>query len=436
MPMGLHGLSEGGGSVVSALSGSSPPRRPENMVHQTINTKISNAPRASSNNNTMTALLQRLRALLIVSTLYSCSSPTLLPDETADLNAQRARATQRAAPPAAESSARVIQQIKSRWTAVAWSELPGWNNDALHEAWSAWLQSCEKPGPVFAPLCTEVRQLSLGDEQAKRAWMMSRLQPYRVTSVSGEDTGLLTAYHEPVVEASRQRTSSFAVPLYQPPLTLAQRKPWYSRQDIDTLPEAQAALLGREIAYVADAVVALNLQIQGSARLLIVEPNGDKRLVRLAYAGSNDQPYRSVGRWLLDQGLVRDASWPGIRAWMNQNPGRVQELLWTNPRVVFFREQALAPEEQHQGPRGAQGVSLTPGRSIAVDPQSIPYGTPVWLTSRGAMTTLNKLVLAQDTGSAITGAVRADYFTGWSDAAADLAGRLKQPLRLWVLWPR
>ncbi len=306
----------------------------------------------------------------------------------------------------------------------------------MHEAWSAWLQSCEKPGPVFAALCTEVRQLSLGDEQDKRAWMMSRLQPYRLTSLSGEDTGLLTAYHEPVVEASRLRTSAFSVPLYRLPANLAQRKPWFTRQDIDTLPEAQAALRGREIAYVADAVVALNLQIQGSARLLLTEPKGDKRMVRLAYAGSNDQPYRSVGRWLLDQGLVRDASWPGIRAWMNQNPGRVQELVWTNPRVVFFREQALSREEHDVGPRGAQGVSLTPGRSIAVDPQSIPYGTPVWLVSRGPQTQLNRLVLAQDTGSAITGAVRADYFTGWSDAAADLAGRLKQPLRLWVLWPR
>ena len=339
-------------------------------------------------------------------------------------------------PAGLEVSGRVIQQLKSRWTAVAWSELTGWNEDAMHEAWSAWLQSCEKPGPVFAPLCTEVRQLSLGDEQAKRAWMMTRLQPYRVTSLQGEDAGLLTAYHEPVVEASRLRTSAFSVPLFQPPANLAQRKPWFTRQDIDTLPEAQAALRGREIAYVADAAVALNLQIQGSARLRLTEPNGDKRMVRLAYAGSNDQPYRSVGRWLLDQGLVRDASWPGIRAWMNQNPGRVQELLWTNPRVVFFREQALSREEQDVGPRGAQGVSLTPGRSIAVDPQSIPYGTPVWLASRGPQTQLNRLFLAQDTGSAITGAVRADYFTGWSDAAADLAGRLKQPLRLWVRWPR
>jgi len=156
----------------------------------------------------------------------------------------------------------------------------------------------------------------------------------------------------------------------------------------------------------------------------------------LAFAATNDQPYRSVGRWLLDQGLVRDASWPGIKAWLAQNPQRVQELLWSNPRVVFFREEALSELDAAFGPRGAQGVALTPGRSIAVDPLSIPYGTPVWMASQGPQTSLQKLVLAQDTGSAITGAVRADYFAGWGPQAADLAGRLRQPLQLWALWPK
>jgi membrane-bound lytic murein transglycosylase A len=157
---------------------------------------------------------------------------------------------------------------------------------------------------------------------------------------------------------------------------------------------------------------------------------------RLAFAGSNDQPYRSVGGWLLQQGAVRDASWPGIRSWIAQHPDRLQELLWSNPRVVFFREEPLSPLDAAAGPRGAQGVPLTPGRSIAVDKDSIPYGTPVWLASDGPLVQLQRLVLAQDTGSAITGAVRADYFTGWGAAAGDLAGRLKQPLRLWALWPR
>jgi membrane-bound lytic murein transglycosylase A len=143
-----------------------------------------------------------------------------------------------------------------------------------------------------------------------------------------------------------------------------------------------------------------------------------------------------LGRWLIDQGELRDASWPGIRQWIHQNPLRLAELLWQNPRVVFFKEEALSDFDAGFGPRGAQGVPLTPGRSIAVDPGSIPYGTPVWLVSEGSGAPLQRLVLAQDTGSAIVGSNRADYFVGWGDEAGELAGRLKQSLRLWVLWPK
>src|SRR6185295_852857 len=113
------------------------------------------------------------------------------------------------------------------------------------------------------------------------------------------------------------------VAILRPPAALAQRKPWYTRQEIDTLPEARAALRGHEIAYLADPLDALSLQIQGSGKLRITESDGSKRLVRVAFAGSNDQPYRSVGSWLLQQGLLRDASWPGIKAWAQQNPQRV-----------------------------------------------------------------------------------------------------------------
>ena len=327
-------------------------------------------------------------------------------------------------------------QGRSRWQPVRWSELPGFGDDALHEAWNAWLKSCERPGPVFAPLCPEVRQLSIGSAQEQRGWMMRRLQPYRVEPLQGAAEGLLTAYYEPMLEASRQRTASHTVPLYRPPANLAGRKPWYSRQDIDTLPEARAALRGREIAWVADPVEALVLQIQGSGRVRITEPDGSQRVVRLAFAASNEQPYRSVGGWLLQQGAIRDASWPGIKAWAAQNPQRVNEMLWSNPRTVFFREEPLSDFDAAFGPRGAQGVPLTPGRSIAVDKDSIPYGTPVWLVSPGPLLDLRRLVFAQDTGSAIVGAVRADYFTGWGPEAGEVAGKLKQPLALWVLWPR
>lgn len=338
--------------------------------------------------------------------------------------------------PPLSPSAAALQQARSRWTPVSWGDLPGLGDDPLGEAWGAWLRSCERPAPALAPLCADVRRLNQGSDEERRNWMLARLQPYRVESLQNEAVGLLTGYYEPVVEASRQPSARYTVPLYQPPVTLGKRKPWYSRQEIDTLPEAQEALKGREIAWLADPMAALDLQIQGSGRLLVTEPDGSQRMVRLGYAGTNDQPYRSVGRWLLDQREVRDASWPSIRNWVVQNPGRVQQLLWSNPRVTFFREQPLPESEHGIGPRGAQGVPLTAGRSIAVDPGSIPYGTPVWLASSGPQMQLQRLVLAQDTGSAITGAVRADYFVGTGPAASELAGRLKQPLRLWVLWPR
>ena len=329
-----------------------------------------------------------------------------------------------------------ITQGKSRWQPVRWSELPGFGEDPLHEAWNAWLKSCERPGRAFAPLCPEVRRLSIGSPAEQRAWMQQRLQPYRVEPLQGATEGLLTGYYEPMLEASRTPTAAHGVPLYRPPGNLTSRRPWYTRQEIETLPEARAALRGREIAWLADPLDALVLQIQGSGRVRIAEPDGSHRLVRLAFAATNDQPYRSVGSWLLQQGAIRDASWPGIKAWAAQNPQRVNEMLWSNPRTVFFREEPLSELDAGFGPRGAQGVPLTPGRSIAVDKDSIPYGTPVWLASSGPAVNLQRLVLAQDTGGAIVGAVRADYFAGWGPEAGEVAGRLKQPLRLWVLWPK
>ena len=227
------------------------------------------------------------------------------------------------------------------------------------------------------------------------------------------------------------------MPLYKLPAGLASRKPWFSRQEIDTLPEARAALKGREIAWLADPIDALVLQIQGSGRLILMEADGSQRIVRVAFAGSNEQPYRSVNQWLLSQGVTKINPWPdATKAWVAQNPQRLQQLLWSNPRYIFFREETLNDLDTESGPKGAQGVSLTAGRSIAVDPASIPYGTPVWMQSSGPAATLQKLVFAQDTGSAIVGAVRADYFAGTGVQAGEFASRVNQPLRLWVLWPK
>jgi membrane-bound lytic murein transglycosylase A len=366
--------------------------------------------------------------------LAGCSGVPLEPERTAPPLPSTAPSAPPIAPAEALPIGPPIARGNALWVPVPWSDVPGLGSDALDDAWNAWLRSCERPQPVIGALCPEVRRLVLGGADEQRIWMLQRLQPYRVESVQGSVEGLLTGYYEPVIEATRLPTSASAVPLYRPPRGLARGRPWYTRQEIDTSPEARAALRGQEIAYVADPLDALAIQVQGSGKLRVAEPDGRVRLVRLSFAGSNEQPYRSVGSWLLQQGLVRDASWPGIKAWAARNPQRVQEMLWSNPRVVFFREEALADADG--GPRGAQGVALTAGRSIAVDPNAIPYGAPVWLASPGPLVNLQRLVFAQDTGSAITGAVRADYFVGSGPDAGDVAGRLKQPLRLWVLWPK
>jgi membrane-bound lytic murein transglycosylase A len=322
--------------------------------------------------------------------------------------------------------------------AVGWEQLPGWQADRVAEAWPALQRSCERPAPGWAALCAEARQAQPADDAATRAWLMQRLQPYRVESLQGLAEGLMTGYYEPSFEASRIRRVGFSVPLYAPPADLGTRKPYWTRQQLDSVPAAQAALSGREIAWLADPLDALVLQIQGSGRLRIAGADGRAMNVRLAYAATNEQPYASVGRWLIDQGEIKAeaANWPAIKDWARRNPKRVQAMLWSNPRVVFFREEPLP--DPNLGPRGAMGVALTPLRSIAVDPLSVPYGTPVWLDSTEPLSKLplQRLVLAQDTGSAITGAVRADYFWGWGDNAEAQAGRMKQPLRWWALWPK
>lgn len=331
-----------------------------------------------------------------------------------------------------------IVREQARWIPTGWHELPGWDRDAVRAAWPALLGSCQRPAQAWARLCAAVPREPPGSDAQARDWLVKHLQPYRVESPDGNTGGLATGYYEPMIDALRRPAGAFRWALYSPPADLATRRPYWTRQQLDTLPTAQASLRGREIAYVADPLDALILQIQGSGRVRITEPDGRVRTARLAFAGHNYQPYQSVGRWLIEQGELKpgQASWPAIRDWARRNPGRVDALLWANPRYVFFREEPLP--DPALGPRGAMGVPLTPGRSIAVDPRSIPYGTPVWIDTTEPMGNqpLQRLVLAQDTGSAIVGAVRADFFWGWGAEASEQAGRMKQPLRMWALWPR
>ena len=384
----------------------------------------------------------------LAAALVACSStPLVEPSTSTSASATKSEPTRtNAAPPAVAASSpiasRTMLRARSRWVAATWSDLPGWTADRVADVWPALLRSCEHPAPGWPALCGEARREAVGlsgSDTATRRWLESRLQPWRVESTEGEANGLATGYFEPLVEASRNSRPGFRVALHAPPADLATRKPYWTRQQLDTLPAARKSIAGSEIAWVRDPLDLLLLQVQGSGRLVFIDERGTSRtLVRVAFAAHNDQPYKSVGRWLAEQGELRldQVSWPAIRAWARQNPKRVDGLLWSNPRVVFFREEALP--DPTLGPKGAQGVPLTPGRSIAVDAQSVPYGTPVWLDTTEPLSAvpLRRLVVAQDTGTAITGAVRADYFWGWGDEAEAQAGRMKQALRMWVLWPR
>ena len=374
--------------------------------------------------------------MAILGGLAGCSSVSL--DDAAEAPATPSVAASAAAQ--SSPTAPLTLRPTARWVAADWSDLPGWDADKLTELWPALLRSCARPVPGWAQFCFQARSAVTPafDDDAARAWLQQRLRPYRVEALDGAAIGLMTGYFEPLIGATRTSQPGHRVPIYGPPADLASRKPYWTRQQIDSLPAAQAALRDRAVAWVGDPLDALILQIQGSGRLDIEAADGRRDLVRVAFAGHNDQPYKSVGRWLIERGELTpsQASWPGIKRWAHEHPGRLNEMLWANPRTVFFREEALPDPDL--GPTGAAGVALSPGRSIAVDARSIPYGTPVWIDTTWPLSTrpLRRLTMAQDTGSAITGAVRADYFWGWGGDTEDQAGRMKQPLRLWVLWPR
>lgn len=347
---------------------------------------------------------------------------------------------------------------KSRWVQVSWQDLPGWEQDRVSEWWPALVKGCVRPAAGWVTLCEEVRRLGPDwgqrvDDGFVRQWLETQLQPWRVMPLEGATggghTGLLTGYFEPLLEGRRQPDARFAWPLHRPPAGLGQRKPFFTRSELESTPEGRAAVAGREVVWLSDPLDVLLIQVQGSGRVRLLDdltPQGSPRVVRLAFAGHNDQPYLSVARWLVDQGAftLEQASWPAIRSWAQANPSRVSEMMAANPRVVFFREEQLTDPDS--GPNGAQAVPLTPGRSIAVDRDSVPLGTPVWLDSTLPQAwvagpaqraqPLRRLVMAQDTGGAILGAVRADFFWGWGDEALAQAGRTKQPLAMWALWPR
>lgn len=396
--------------------------------------------------------LQGAASVIAVASLVACSTSPRLDRPAAPIqdNSRTPAAADATTPPLDLSLA--WPRGKAQWLPARWEDLPGWEADRLQEWWPALWRSCQKPAAGWQQVCTDVRKLGPQwgqqvDDGFVRQWVQSRLQPWRVVSVDGRPSGLLTGYFEPLLEGRRRPDDRFKYPLHRTPQGLGQRKPFFSRSELETSPEGQAALRGRELVYLADPLDVLLIQVQGSGRIKLQDettPQGTPRVVRLAFGGHNDQPYMSVARWLVDQGAfpLEQASWQTIRTWAQANPDRVPDMMRANPRVVFFKEEALPDPEL--GPQGAQGVALTPGRSIAVDRDSVPLGTPVWVDSTKPQAwaatpppsqPLQRLVMAQDTGGAILGAVRADFFWGWGDDALAMAGRTKQSLAMWVLWP-
>jgi membrane-bound lytic murein transglycosylase A len=344
-----------------------------------------------------------------------------------------------------------------RYEPAAWSDVEGWSVDPMQEAWAAFLQSCRARDvrEPWGSICTQAQQQSVTTADAARAFLEAHFTPYQLIEVKSDGSkapGLITGYYEPLLQGSRRRTKTFNVPLYAPPddmLTidlgdlypelkgkrlrgrLQGRKvvPYFERAQI----AANPVLRGHELLWVDDAVGAFFLEIQGSGRVRL----RDGKMVRLTYADQNGQPYRAIGRYLVDLGELplETVSLQSIRQWMLDHPQRMQEVLNANPSVVFFREERL--EDPRLGPTGTLGVALTPERSIAVDAQMIPLGAPVFLSTTYPDTNvpLQRLVMAQDTGGAIRGLVRADVFWGFGASAEQLAGKMKQPARMWLLWP-
>ncbi|MEO7402784.1 MAG: murein transglycosylase A, partial [Burkholderiales bacterium] len=344
-------------------------------------------------------------------------------------------------------------------TPASFGDLPNWANDDHRAALAAFRLGCVAlKAEHWRGACGRAQILNekTTSTSAARAFFEAEFVPNAVSNDDGSNTGLVTGYYEPVVRGSRQRRAPFVHPLYGQPddlvvvdLTavspelrnlrlrgrLDGRKvvPYYNRAEIES---GRAPVAGKELLYLDDPIEAFFLQIQGSGRVRM--PDGTQ--VRIGYAEHNGHPYRSIGRWLIDQGEMKleQASMQGIQAWARANPTRLAELLNQNPSYVFFREVPPDSIPPSLGARGALGVPLSPERSIAVDQRFIPLGAPVYLATTRPNTTipLERLMTAQDIGSAIRGAVRADFYWGVGQTAGEEAGRMRQSGRMWVLLPR
>jgi membrane-bound lytic murein transglycosylase A len=363
----------------------------------------------------------------------------------------------------------VPRPAKLTLTPIAFEDIAGWADDDHQAALQSLLQSCTslqnldpeapygvglaaRPGHVWRTACAAAERVDIADNRAARAFFEDRFSAFEMRR-GGADKGLLTGYYEPELKGSLDRTPPFLTPLYiRPPdlvtVRLGRFVPELSGRSIqgavkngELVPYAtRGAIMGGaladrdlELLWVDDPVEAFFLEIQGSGRVRL--PSGE--VLRVGYAAKNGQPYTSIGRVLIDEGEIRpeDMSMPALKQWLLDNPHKAEDLLKENESFVFFR---LLDGE---GPLGSQGVPLTPGRSLAIDRSFWPFGMPVWLDGvlpeavAGPGVALRRLVVAQDTGGAIKGALRGDLFWGPGKTAADLAGHMKEKARFIILLP-
>jgi len=331
--------------------------------------------------------------------------------------------------------------------------LPGWTLDRTAEAWPALIRSCDRiaeRNERWRDVCSAARDLEEPDDESARQFFETHFIVRRLNGRNTRD-GLITGYYEPLVNGSFKRDERYRFPLYRRPddlliVDLAKLYPelkgkavrgrlqgnrvvpYHSRSEIDG---QKNPLAGSELLYVDDPVQAFILQVQGSGRVQL--PDG--RQAAVGYADQNGHPYRSMGNYLIERGLMKreEITLPRILDWIGNNPAETEKILNSNPSFVFF--QLRDPGDA--GPLGSLGVPLTDERSVAVDFAFIPAGTPLWLdTTLPDGSSYRRLVLAQDTGGAIKGPVRADIFFGRGVDAARLAGEMKNPGQLYILTPR
>jgi len=406
-----------------------------------------------------------MAAILLAAALAACGPLPTQPNDPAQSTAATPAAAcpgATACPacpvcPAIQPPVKPAVQADARYEEIAWRELPGWTQLPLATSLRAFVASCARvqARPPWQSACAQARNAGSADESGARAFFESRFVAYRIVAPDGSSDGLITGYYEPVLAGRREQTAGFPHPVYGVPddlvvvdladvhpelrnLRLRGRLegrrlvPYYSRAQIES---SGKPLPAKALAWVADAVELFFLQIQGSGQIEFA--SGER--ARLGFAEQNGHPYRSLGRYLVERGELNleQASMQAIKEWAVQNPGKLQAALNQNPSYVFFRElpSAASPSD---GPPGALGVALTPGYSVAVDPRYVPLGAPVFLATTFPLSSdpLTRLVVAQDTGGAIRGAVRADLFWGTGPEAGAQAGRMRQQGKMWLLWPR